>query len=97
MTWVFGWPLYFEDAVEISQKHNLVKEPVVNEHAYIDAAQWWVACNAGFPLVFACWADDELHYVFALDVVSGNLCLSGTWVGTDITMDLGDLTTERHG
>lgn len=68
MTWVFGWPLYFDDAVEISKKHNLVNEPVVNEHAYIDAAQRWVARNAGFPLVFACWVNDELHYAFALYV-----------------------------
>ncbi|EPT00628.1 hypothetical protein FOMPIDRAFT_1023616 [Fomitopsis schrenkii] len=55
MTWVLGWPLYDDDAIEIAKKLNLVKDPNAGEAKYIDAARSWIIDRAKVIQLFSCW------------------------------------------
>jgi len=72
MTWVLGWPLYDDDAIEIAKQHHLVKDPNAPEYRYIEAAQQWVAAQVGVIPTLSCWVDDLPELVYAAYVDYGN-------------------------
>ncbi|KAH9839752.1 uncharacterized protein C8Q71DRAFT_846366 [Rhodofomes roseus] len=72
MTWVLGWPLRNEDAIEIAKKHNLVKNPKADEHRLAQAAKIWVGDQVGIINAMACWVNDMPELVFAAYVEFGD-------------------------
>ncbi|TFY51948.1 hypothetical protein EVJ58_g10286 [Rhodofomes roseus] len=72
MTWVLGWPLYDEDAIDIAKKHNLVKNPQADEYRLAQAAKTWVGDQVGVINAMACWVDDLPELVFAAYVEFGD-------------------------
>ncbi|TFY61822.1 hypothetical protein EVJ58_g4269 [Rhodofomes roseus] len=72
MTWVLGWPLLDEDAIEIAKKHNLIKNAKADEHRLAQAAKIWVGDQVGIINAMACWVDDMPELVFAAYVEFGD-------------------------
>ena len=72
MTWVLGWPLYVDDALEIANKHQLVKDPQAGDWKRIQAAYCWVARKAGFVQGLACWVGTMPEIVMAAYVDYGD-------------------------
>ncbi|KAH9839764.1 uncharacterized protein C8Q71DRAFT_744149 [Rhodofomes roseus] len=70
MTWVLGWPLYEEDALEIAKKHNLA--PKTSDARRIQAAVMWVANQVGIIRALACWVHDRPESVFVAYVDYGD-------------------------
>ncbi|KAH9914432.1 uncharacterized protein B0H18DRAFT_135970 [Fomitopsis serialis] len=72
MTWVFGWPLYDDDAIKIAKEHNLVKNPNANDAQRVQAARLWVADHIGGVPVLCCWVDNMPEVVYAAYIDYGN-------------------------
>ncbi|KAH9839760.1 uncharacterized protein C8Q71DRAFT_744136 [Rhodofomes roseus] len=70
MTWVLGWPLYKEDALEIAKKHNLA--PKLSDARRIQAAVMWIADQVGIMRAFACWVHDRPESVIVAYVDYGD-------------------------
>ncbi|KZT64381.1 hypothetical protein DAEQUDRAFT_815006 [Daedalea quercina L-15889] len=65
MTWIYGWPLYDQDAVEIARRNGLVKDPSAGRSRLVEAAQLWVQSKARFPRMLCCWVGDTTELVYA--------------------------------
>ncbi|KZT64384.1 hypothetical protein DAEQUDRAFT_732690 [Daedalea quercina L-15889] len=65
MTWIYGWPLYDKDALEIARKNRLVKDPNAGSDRLIDSTHSWIQTKAGAPLGFCCWVGDTTEFVYA--------------------------------
>jgi len=72
MTWVFGWPLYNDDALNIAKTRNLVKDPNAGDDQRIQAARLWVADQIGIVPVLSCWVKDFPEIVYAVYVEYGD-------------------------
>ncbi|KAH9926890.1 uncharacterized protein B0H18DRAFT_954502 [Fomitopsis serialis] len=73
MTWVFGWPLYNDDALIIAKTHNLVKsDPNARDDRRIQAAHQWVLDQIGIVPVLSCWVNDVPEVVYAVYVDYGD-------------------------
>ncbi|KAH9926883.1 uncharacterized protein B0H18DRAFT_1210800 [Fomitopsis serialis] len=73
MTWVFGWPLYNDDALKIAKRRNLVKsDPNAGDDQRIQATRLWVADQIGIVPVLSCWVDDFPEIVYAAYVDYGD-------------------------
>ncbi|KAH9839761.1 uncharacterized protein C8Q71DRAFT_721603 [Rhodofomes roseus] len=70
MTWVLGWPLYNEDALEIAKKHNLA--PRASDARRISAAKTWVVEQVGVIRALSCWVQDMPELVYAVYVDHGD-------------------------
>jgi len=72
MTWVFGWPLYNDDALKIAKSRNLVKDPNTGDDRRIQAAHQWVVDQIGIVPVLSCWVNDIPEVVYAVYVDYGD-------------------------
>ncbi|EPT00630.1 hypothetical protein FOMPIDRAFT_88111 [Fomitopsis schrenkii] len=72
MTWVLGWPFYYDDAIELAKNHNLVKDPNAGEMKYVNAALSWVLKRAGIMQGFGCWVGTMPEFVLAAYVEFGD-------------------------
>ncbi|KAH9926885.1 uncharacterized protein B0H18DRAFT_1004330 [Fomitopsis serialis] len=72
MTWVLGWPLYDDDAIEIAKQHHLVKDPNAPEYRYIETAREWIADQVGIIPTLSCWVDSFPELVYAAYVAYGD-------------------------
>ncbi|KAH9926893.1 uncharacterized protein B0H18DRAFT_1210807 [Fomitopsis serialis] len=72
MTWVFGWPLYDDDALKIAKTRNLVKDPNAGNYRRIEVAQLWVADQVGIVPALSCRVNDVPEIVFAIYVDYGD-------------------------
>ncbi|KAI0928067.1 hypothetical protein AcW2_004199 [Taiwanofungus camphoratus] len=65
MTWVYGWPLQYDKAVEYSKRYNLVTENPTRSRLYYAALED-ISVRSHIDCVLGCWVDDELQIVFGL-------------------------------
>ncbi|KAH9926894.1 uncharacterized protein B0H18DRAFT_1210808 [Fomitopsis serialis] len=72
MTWVLGWPLYDDDAIEIAKQRHLVKVPNAGDYQYIQAARLWVADQVGMIPILTCWVNSLPELVYAAYVDYGD-------------------------
>ncbi|EMD38627.1 hypothetical protein CERSUDRAFT_123191 [Gelatoporia subvermispora B] len=70
MTWVLGWPLEIDWAIEYSKKRNLCEEGTEDIESLYHAAGFDITRRLGVPAdvvpVLACWDDDDLKAIYAL-------------------------------
>ncbi|KAI0933670.1 hypothetical protein AcV5_005758 [Taiwanofungus camphoratus] len=67
MTWVYGWPIEYDWAVEYSKRHNLVTymENPSRSRLY-HAAVEDISIKSHISCVLGCWVNGKLHIVFGL-------------------------------
>lgn len=70
MTWVLGWPLRHEYAVQFAKKMKLrvTKEENVTEERLFLAASSYIGLKSGITDVLCCWEGDVLALVFGIYV-----------------------------